>query len=98
MNKGFEPCGTAPDPNYPSGMLFQKPVLKISEPVSPLFTEAKAASDPFGVDAPSLAQLDLGPYQPPGGTDGSLVSCSIPDVTGQLVLSGAGDPIDPVRV
>ena len=98
MNTGFEPCGTAPDPDYPSGMLFQKSVRKIYEPVSPLFTETKAAPDPFGVAAPSLAQLHLGPYQPLGGRDGSLVSCSIPDVTGQLVLSGAGGPIDPVRM
>lgn len=98
MNKGFEKCGRAPDPDYPSGQLFQKPVLKIAEPVSPLFTEAKAAPDPFGVDAPSLAQLHLGPYQPLGGRDRSLVSCSIPGVTGQLVLSGTGGLIDPVTV
>ena len=98
MNKGFEPCGKAPDPKYPSRMLFQKPVLKISEPVSPLFTEAKAAADPFAVDDPSPTQLHLGPYQPPGGTDASLASYSIRDVTGQLVLSRAGGPIDPVRV
>jgi GNAT superfamily N-acetyltransferase len=98
MNTGFEPCGTAPDPDYPSGMLFQKSVRKIYEPVSPLFTETKAAPDPFGGDALSLAHLHLGPYQPLGGRDGSLVSCSIPDVTGQLVLSGAGGPIDPVRM
>ena len=98
MNKGFEPCGIAPDPKYPSRMLFQKSVLKISEPVSPLFTERKAAPDPFGGDAPSLAQLARGPYPSLGGRDGSQVSCSIPDVTGQLVLSGAGDPVDPVRL
>jgi hypothetical protein len=59
MNKGFEPCGIAPDPDYPSGMLFQKPVLKISEPISPLFTEAKAPLNPFCGDAPDLAQIDL---------------------------------------
>ena len=96
MNTGFEPCGMAPDPDYPSGMLFQKSVRKISEPVSPLFTERKAAPDPFGADASSLAHLDLDLYPPLGEGDGSLVSCSIPDVTGQLVLSGAGGPIDPV--
>jgi GNAT superfamily N-acetyltransferase len=99
MNTGFEPCGTAPDPDYPSGMLFQKSVRKISKPVSPLFTEGKASSDPFGADAPNLAQLDLDHlYRPLDGRDGSLVSCSIPDVIGQLVLSGAGGPVDPVRV
>jgi len=97
MNTGFEPCGLAPDPHYPSGMLLEKPVRKISEPVSPLFTEGKPPSDPFGADAPSRAQLDLDLCPPLGGRDGSLVSCSIPDVTGQLVLSGAGGPIDPVR-
>jgi GNAT superfamily N-acetyltransferase len=87
MNTGFERCGIAPDPDYPSGMLFQKSVRKISEPISQLFTESKAPQDPFGVGAPSLEELDLRSCQPPGGRDGSLVSCSIPDVTGQLVLS-----------
>ena len=98
MNKGFDPCGIAPDPDYPSRMLFQKSVLKISEPVSPLFTESKAPQDPFGVGMPNLEQLDLNSWQPLGGRDGSLVSCSSPGVTGLLVPSGAGGPIDPVRV
>ena len=96
MNKGFEKCGRAPYPDYPSGQLFQKPVLKISEPVSPLFTGPEAPSDPFGVGAPSLAHLDLDLYPPLGGRNGSPVSYSIPDDTRQLVLSGAGGPIDPV--
>ncbi len=63
MNKGFEPCGIAPDTDYPSRMLFQKSVLKISEPISPLFTEPKAALDPFGAGAPSLAHIDLASRQ-----------------------------------
>lgn len=29
--RGFEPCGMCPDPKYPSGALFQKPVSKIDE-------------------------------------------------------------------
>ena len=33
---GFEACGTCPDPSYPSGALFQKPVSKI-ERTMPLF-------------------------------------------------------------
>jgi GNAT superfamily N-acetyltransferase len=90
MNTGFEPCGMAPDPRYPSGMLLQKPVLKISEPISPLFTESKAPPDPFGGDASSLEGWDLG--------GGSLIMSSSQDATGSLALSGAGGLIDPVRV
>lgn len=50
--RGFEPCGYCPDPCYPSGRLFQKPVTKIAEPISPLFTESDAAPDPFGIPPP----------------------------------------------
>ena len=31
---GFEPCGTCPDPSYPSGALFQKPVSNIGRTMS----------------------------------------------------------------
>lgn len=34
--RGFEACGFCPDPNYPSGALFQKPVSRI-ERTTPLF-------------------------------------------------------------
>ena len=47
MKRGFEPCGLAPDPCYPSGALFQKPVSDICEPFTPLLTELKPAPDPF---------------------------------------------------
>ena len=98
MNKGFEPCGIAPDPLYPSRMLFQKPVLKISEPISPLFTGPRADPDPFGAGALSLARLDLSSYQPLGERGESLILRSSPDVTGPLAPSGAGGPIDSVMV
>lgn len=47
MKRGFVPCGTCPDPSYPSGMLFQKPVSTISAPVSPLFRGPEVDLDPF---------------------------------------------------
>lgn len=34
---GFEPCGGCPDPDYPSGKLFQKPVARIQAGIRPLF-------------------------------------------------------------
>jgi energy-coupling factor transporter ATP-binding protein EcfA2 len=37
MKKGFERCGTCPDPDYPEGALFQKSVSNIVIPTSPLF-------------------------------------------------------------
>jgi GNAT superfamily N-acetyltransferase len=57
MKQGFEPCGTAPDPGYPSGRLFQKPVSEISEPFCPLFTESEPAALLFGGDTPSHPQV-----------------------------------------
>jgi GNAT superfamily N-acetyltransferase len=59
MDRGFEPCGRTPDPDYPSGALFEKPVAKIAEPISPLFTESKLMPDPFWSAAPSLAEIAL---------------------------------------
>lgn len=40
--RGFQPCGRCPDPDYPSGVLFQKPVSAIKEPDRPKFTESLA--------------------------------------------------------
>ena len=36
---GFADCGRCPDPDYPSGALFQKPISTISPPARPQFTE-----------------------------------------------------------
>lgn len=36
---GFTACGTCPDPDYPSGALFQKPISMISPPTHSQFTE-----------------------------------------------------------
>lgn len=44
IKRGFEPCGICPDPEYPSGVLFQKLVSRIAEPTSPLFEEPPAES------------------------------------------------------
>ena len=57
MKRGFEPCGTCPDPSYPSGKLFQKPVAEISEPSSPLFKESDDA--PGVVASAEPARTDL---------------------------------------
>ena len=38
-NIGFERRGNCPDPSYPSGALFQKPIAAIPEPARPQFTE-----------------------------------------------------------
>lgn len=40
IKRGFRPCGFCPDPGYPSGALFQKPVAMIGANDAPLFTEA----------------------------------------------------------
>lgn len=42
--KGFKPCGTCADPDYPSGALFEKPVAGIPVPTRPKFTETSADS------------------------------------------------------
>jgi GNAT superfamily N-acetyltransferase len=42
MSKGFRPCGTCADPDYPSGALFEKPVAGISG--RPKFTETFVGS------------------------------------------------------
>ena len=57
--RGFEPCGEAPDPDYPSGKLFQKSVVEIPEPFCPLFTEPDPAIRLFGEDAVNVSQIDL---------------------------------------
>jgi len=43
----FQSCGECADRKYPSGMLFQKSVLDIAEPESPLFTEFEVPASPF---------------------------------------------------
>jgi GNAT superfamily N-acetyltransferase len=40
LKTGFESCGFCPDPGYPSGALFQKPVAAIVKPSIPQFTES----------------------------------------------------------
>jgi GNAT superfamily N-acetyltransferase len=40
QNRGFVPCGRCPDPGYPSGALFQKPVAAIQGISPPHFTGA----------------------------------------------------------
>jgi GNAT superfamily N-acetyltransferase len=57
MKRGFKPCGTCPDPSYPSGKLFQKPVSKVAVPASPLFEEHEQVPDVFATAA--VAQSDL---------------------------------------
>lgn len=44
MSKGFRPCGTCADRDYPSGALFEKPVAGIRVPAYPKFTETPADS------------------------------------------------------
>jgi GNAT superfamily N-acetyltransferase len=75
LDKGFEPCGSAPDPAYPSGMLFQKPVSEIPEPFCPLLSEPEPAARLFDSGTPGHAQADLAPDgNRPGEGDGSLAS------------------------
>ena len=66
--RGFEPCGRCPDPTYPSGALFQKPVAAITARPSPLFEEPPAdggASDSyedlFALLASSRSQTAVNP-------------------------------------
>jgi len=39
QERKFKRCGSCPDPRYPSGALFQKPVAAIRKPCFPQFTE-----------------------------------------------------------
>jgi len=72
--RGFQPCGECPDARYPSGMLFQKSVLEITEPASPLFTEFDLPASPF------TARLDTpaGSCAPAFPDDKDPSSCSWP--------------------
>jgi GNAT superfamily N-acetyltransferase len=89
MKHGFEPCGRASDPKYPSGMLFQKPVSEISEPFCPLFTESDPAALLFGVGTPSHPQAGLAPDGTgPGEGDESMASYCSQVVSASLALSG----------
>jgi GNAT superfamily N-acetyltransferase len=63
--RGFEFCGECPDRRYPSGMLFQKSVLDISEPESPLFAEFEVPVSPFAVSGLAAS----GPSAPIGSDD-----------------------------
>jgi GNAT superfamily N-acetyltransferase len=61
MSKGFKPCGTCADPEYPSGALFEKPVAEILVPKLPKFTETSVASqltEPFA-NVEETAKFDL---------------------------------------
>jgi hypothetical protein len=57
MKKLFDPCGTAADPGYPSGKLFQKSVSDIPESFSPPFTESEPVRGPLSEDAPGHPQI-----------------------------------------
>jgi GNAT superfamily N-acetyltransferase len=46
MKRGFRQCGFCPDPSYPSGALFQKPVALIGANAAPLFTEQLISPSP----------------------------------------------------
>jgi GNAT superfamily N-acetyltransferase len=64
MNKGFRPCGTCADSEYPSGALFEKPVAEIMVPKLPKFTETPAdsqATEPFA-NVEETAKFDLASY------------------------------------
>jgi GNAT superfamily N-acetyltransferase len=63
LKQGFQPCGSAPDAGYPSGMLFQKLVCEISEPFCPLFTESESVALPL-----SGGTLSCGTGPGPGGS------------------------------
>jgi GNAT superfamily N-acetyltransferase len=45
LNTGFKPCGFCPDPGYPSGALFQKPIAAIVSS-APQFTELPGRPEP----------------------------------------------------
>lgn len=45
--RGFESCGECPNRKYPSGMLFQKEIVNVSVPESPLFAEYQVPANPF---------------------------------------------------
>jgi GNAT superfamily N-acetyltransferase len=85
--RGFEPCGRAADPEYPSGMLFQKPVSAISWPTCPLFIEPEAEVSLFGHGTSSQPHLDFArlPDRSAGG-DGSLALDRVQDPFGSLEL------------
>ncbi len=41
IKRGFEHCGTCPDPSYPSGVLLQKAVSDIPDEINPPFVESE---------------------------------------------------------
>lgn len=103
--RGFQPCGMAPDPKYPSGMLFQKPVSAISWPTWPLFIEPELGVSLFG-------QGTAGPATYRSRTAPRLVRwreriaglgyrprpLRISDTSGDLVSDTTGDLADGPRV
>jgi GNAT superfamily N-acetyltransferase len=89
MKRGFEPCGSAPDPAYPSGMLLQKPVSEISKPFCPLLTESDPVALLFDSSTPGHLQVGLAPDgSRPSEGDGSLASYSGQVFSASLALSG----------
>jgi GNAT superfamily N-acetyltransferase len=64
MNKGFRPCGTCADSEYPSGALFEKRVAESMVPTFPKFTETSDNSqftEP-PADVEETAKFDLASY------------------------------------
>ena len=61
MSKGFRPCGTCADPDYPSGALFEKPVAGMRVPACPKFIETSADSQFTGplANMEETAKLNL---------------------------------------
>ncbi len=89
MKRGFEPCGSAPDPEYPSGTLFQKAVSEISEPFCPLLTELDPLVPLFDTEIPDYPPVGLAPdwNQP---DDGSRVLASYPGQIASVPLALPG--------
>jgi GNAT superfamily N-acetyltransferase len=89
MKRGFEPCGSAPDPAYPSGMLLQKPVSEISKPFCPLLTESDPVALLFDSGTAGHLQVGLAPDgSRPSEGNGSLASYSGQVFAASLALSG----------
>lgn len=60
MKQGFVRCGQCPDPAYPSGTLFQKPVAGIREVRIPTFPDPAAEFDLIALNAPDPVRRDAG--------------------------------------
>lgn len=67
MKRGFAKCGKCRDPEYPSGVLLQKPTAEILCPVRPQFTEAAEVPAVFSAarpDDPAYAPAYAPVYAP----------------------------------